>query len=68
MAKNPAVNLEHIFEQAEDPNKKFIRKGKVGDWRNYMSDDLSRKFDEWTEKNTKDTGLVFDTNVANNEE
>jgi hypothetical protein len=71
MAANPAVNMEFLLEQMKDkvqPDCKFIRKGKVGDWRNYMSDDLSRRFDEWTEKNLKNTGLSFDTNLPDNEE
>ncbi|KAK0162555.1 hypothetical protein PV327_006323 [Microctonus hyperodae] len=63
MAANPAINLQQILTQdndVDDPNVKFIRKGKIGDWRNYMDDELSRKFDEWTNKNLMDTGLVFD--------
>lgn len=61
MAANPAINLEQILCQNndDDPNVKFIRKGKIGDWTNYMDDELSRKFDKWTEKNLKGTGLVF---------
>ena len=63
MAKNPAINLEGILTNtgSNDPNKKFIRKGEVGDWKNYMSDDLSRRFDEMTEKNFAGTGLTFDS-------
>lgn len=62
MAANPAINLQQILTQDndDDPNVKFIRKGKIGDWRNYMDDELSRKFDEWTNKNLMETGLVFD--------
>ncbi|OXU22108.1 hypothetical protein TSAR_000660 [Trichomalopsis sarcophagae] len=65
MAANPSVNYEQVLAQKNvcpsDPNTKFIRKGKVGDWRHYMSEDLSRKFDEWTERNLKGTGLKFVT-------
>lgn len=66
MAANPAVNLEYLLAQKKsseqnDPDEKFIRKGKVGDWRNYMSEELSDRFDEWTERNLKNTGLSFDT-------
>lgn len=47
MRKNPSVNLESLlkmkngqdFEQRGDQT--FIRKGKVGDWTNYMSQQLS---------------------------
>ena len=65
MAANPSVNYEQVLAQKnvsrDDPNTKFIRKGKVGDWRHYMSDELSRRFDEWTEHNLKGTGLKFVT-------
>ncbi|XP_012281586.1 sulfotransferase family cytosolic 1B member 1 [Orussus abietinus] len=64
MAANPAVNLERFLELRkteveEDPDIKFIRKGKVGDWHNYMSEELIRRFDEWTENNLRGTGLSF---------
>lgn len=63
MSENPSVNYEHMLAQKNtcpnDPNSKFIRKGKVGDWRHYMSDGLSRRFDDWTERNSKGTGLKF---------
>lgn len=38
----------------------FIRKGEVGDWKNYMSDELVAKFDAWTETNLAGTGLSFE--------
>ncbi|XP_058800482.1 luciferin sulfotransferase-like [Phymastichus coffea] len=63
MSTNPSVNYEHLLAQKNtcpnDPNTKFIRKGKVGDWRHYMSDSLSCRFDEWIERNSKGTGLKF---------
>lgn len=37
----------------------FIRKGEVGDWKNYMSEELVAKFDAWTETNIVGTGLFF---------
>lgn len=69
MKKNPALNLEPILAMMEkppqndkNPDETFIRKGKVGDWKNYMSEELSKKFDEFTEENLKGTNLVFETN------
>jgi hypothetical protein len=69
MKKNPALNLEPILAMMEkpalndtNPDETFIRKGKVGDWKNYMSQELSDKFDKFTEENLKGTTLVFDTN------
>ncbi|XP_076240816.1 sulfotransferase 2 [Calliopsis andreniformis] len=69
MAANPAINLEHILPRENVPeNEKFIRKGKVGDWRNYMSEELSQRFDEMSEKYLRGTGLSFETEVSSNEE
>ncbi|XP_071445162.1 sulfotransferase 1C4-like [Hetaerina americana] len=67
MQKNPAVNLAPLMSnlRGEDymgaknrPN--FIRKGKVGDWKNYMSPELTARFDKWTEDNIHGTDLSFD--------
>lgn len=66
MKNNPAVNLERVVETRNDVNfsdehgKAFIRKGEVGDWKNHMTPELSKRFEEWMEENMKDTGLSFD--------
>lgn len=68
MQKNPAVNLEPIIYAGDEPGVdrndkdvvKFIRKGQIGDWKNYMSNELSERFDVWTELNTRGSGLKFD--------
>ncbi|XP_011496975.1 PREDICTED: sulfotransferase family cytosolic 1B member 1-like [Ceratosolen solmsi marchali] len=63
MAANPSINFEQILAQknvcSNDPNTKFIRKGKVGDWRHYMTDNLSCKFNDWTDRNLKGINLKF---------
>lgn len=68
MKKNPALNLEPILAMMDkpavdqnNPDGTFIRKGKVGDWKNYMSQELSARFDQFTEENLKGTSLTFDT-------
>lgn len=48
--------MKHMGRQE---GRKFIRKGRVGDWKNYMSEAMSGKFDEWVEKGLKGTGLSF---------
>lgn len=71
MAANPSVNMENMLSdrsRQEDPNYKFIRKGKIGDWMNYMSKDLSQRFDKWTEENLRGTDLQFRTDVVDDEE
>lgn len=65
MQKNKAVNLENIIHrndtEANDKNSvKFIRRGQIGDWKNYMSADISRRFDEWIERNSGESDLKFE--------
>lgn len=66
MRKNKACNLEDMLEERhgkgffQKVGDYFIRKGQVGDWKNHMSPELSKKFDDWIEANTKGTGLTFD--------
>ncbi|XP_071625542.1 luciferin sulfotransferase-like [Temnothorax longispinosus] len=75
MAENPSVNIQQLKQLLDDkdelnndPNFKFIRKGRVGDWTNYMSEDLARRFDKWTEEHLYGTGLKFDVDVMSDEE
>lgn len=64
MQSNPAVNLEPILNQIDSNGNceriKFIRKGQIGDWKNYISDEMSKRFDQWIIKNSKGSGLVFE--------
>jgi hypothetical protein len=67
MQTNPAVNLETIMfdSQNTEPNGsqssiKFIRKGEIGDWKNYMTPAMSDKFDQWIKLRFGGTGLEFE--------
>jgi hypothetical protein len=66
MKKNPSVNLELIMAKKNGPDFQqtaelcFIRKGEVGDWKNHMTPEMTSRFDVWTEKNIRGTGLSFD--------
>ncbi|XP_034659949.1 luciferin sulfotransferase [Drosophila subobscura] len=57
MRQNKAVNLEKVLPGAAS---KFIRNGKIGDWRNHMSDAMSERFDAWSEQHIRGSGLRFD--------
>ena len=39
--------------------QKFIRKGKVGDWKNHFGDDLLEKFNAHVKKNLEGTDIEF---------
>lgn len=70
MQNNNAVNLETLVfkdpavkEQIDQEayNKvKFIRKGQVGDWQNYLSPELNAQVDKWISENLDGTGLTFE--------
>ncbi len=65
MQQNRSVNLEQLYnpdgeDTKEKPSIKFIRKGQIGDWKNYMTDEMSERFDEWIDLNSRGTGLEFD--------
>ncbi|XP_017058596.1 luciferin sulfotransferase-like [Drosophila ficusphila] len=53
MRSNMAINLPK-------PYSKFIRNGKIGDWRNHMGNEMSERFDEWIELHFRGSGLSFD--------
>ncbi|ALC47387.1 St2 [Drosophila busckii] len=57
MQSNQAINLEKILPQGET---KFIRNGKIGDWQNHMTDEMSARFDAWSEDHLRGSGLKFD--------
>jgi hypothetical protein len=44
----------------------FFRKGEIGDWRNYFSDEQAKRFDEFISKTLKYKGLLKDTPTENN--
>ena len=60
MKNNPAVNKEEAkamnFFSADGH---FMRKGEVGDWKNYFTDEMNKRMDEAIDKNFKPIGLEF---------
>lgn len=62
MQKNPAVNLEQLqlLNTDNSINKRFIRRGEIGDWKNYFTPELSEKFDRVIDEKFNGTGLEFE--------
>ena len=61
MKKNPAANMHWTDRYREDEHGKFMRKGKVGDWRNHFTEEQSARMDALiAERIPSDCGLVFD--------
>lgn len=60
MKVNPAANCEPMREYAfTSPERCFMRKGEVGDWKNYFTDEMDARMNQAIEKHFKDSGLVF---------
>lgn len=70
MEKNASVNLESIIfkdpmlrenvDMSTYSKMKFIRKGQVGDWQNYLSPEMNDKFDKWIAENFDGTEMTFE--------
>ncbi len=52
-------NFRNLMTEAhKDPMyKKFVRKGKVGDWKNHFNGDKNKIWDEWISKHLEGTGI-----------
>ena len=61
----PTDNFRQIFTEPYqgDPSyqsmKKFVRKGIVGDWKNYFNEENSKIWDKWIYDNLLGTGIKF---------
>eukprot|EP00795_Rhopilema_esculentum_P001673 gene1673-16148_t len=60
MKENKSLNLE-AFQDGKTMKKEgsFIRKGEVGDWKNYFTEEMNKRMDEAIEKYFKPVGLEF---------
>ncbi|KAJ8725839.1 hypothetical protein PYW08_004022 [Mythimna loreyi] len=57
---NISVNYEDLREFGlMDENETFVRKGKVGGWRDYFDEDMTQQADQWINDNLQDTDLRF---------
>lgn len=57
MRKNDSVNNRRVFNPEKKNKFPFIRKGIVGDYKNEMSPEMIKNFDEWIMKNNR--GLLY---------
>ena len=67
MKKNICVNNEAIRKVAFVPGSEgsFIRKGEVGDWRNYFTEDMNERMDAVIDSYFSDIGLTFKYELDN---
>ena len=59
MKANPAANMNWAGALYHDRSTPFLRKGKVGDWKNFFTDEQSARMDEEIKKKLDGTGLEF---------
>ena len=62
MKRNPATNYSHRARAgAVKPNSNdFMRKGEVGDWKNYFTTEQNEAFDKQYEERMVGSGLEFE--------
>ena len=56
---------EDVGYSNQDEGAVFVRKGIVGDWLNYFSDELSEKFQEKDAELSRSTGLIIESQLSN---
>ncbi|XP_063964869.1 sulfotransferase 1E1-like [Lytechinus pictus] len=61
MKNNTSANPDVAFKKSLDltKNKTFMRKGMVGDWKNYFTEDQNRRFDQLYQEKMAGSGLEF---------
>ena len=57
--RKAVVNSNEGDEVRQKIMKKFIRKGQVGDWKNYFTDDMNKIWNKWITKHLEDTNIML---------
>ena len=47
------IKATDFFFSIDDKGNAFIRKGKVGDWRNYFDEKMNAEWDPWIKEQLK---------------
>lgn len=58
MSKNQYVGLSKESAKNNEAHR-FFRKGKVGDWQNYFSEEQNNRMEKWIESQIQGSGLKF---------
>ena len=59
MKENPATSTPPAPQLRKEGSEPFIRKGIVGDWKNYFTEDQNQRFDEQYTEKMSGTGFEF---------
>ncbi|KAK9511798.1 hypothetical protein O3M35_000391 [Rhynocoris fuscipes] len=59
MKDNPAVNFQAEAIQLNKPHLRFIREGKSGGWKNALSPETVKRFDDWSREYLQDTDFPY---------
>ena len=58
-----AIEQNEGNRERQEMMKKFIRKGKVGDWKNYFVGENGKRFDQWISDNISGTDIKFPQSI-----
>ena len=58
MKKDPKINVSN-FTKFEESRSKFLRKGTVGDWKNYFNEEQNNYIEKRTKEYFDSIGLNF---------
>ena len=48
-----------VESNGDDKMKDFVRKGQVGDWKNYFTEENIKIWDQWIAENVKGTDIIL---------